>query len=691
MSKQKSKWILLSVLFIAIMVVVAILSQGLIASWLTKETLQSSVEISLLLQGDEADMYESPVTLTSTGAYKLAEIGVKDTDGSYDGLNVSGVEPSRQNLYDYVMPGVNIPKDPKVFITKKSGAPAYLYIEVIEDNFPKYYTDDGFEELSVDTDNAAEIKPIYYELEEFWVPVVQDDGVTPATGLNGGKLYVYYNRNDYFENYNKEFEITVGEGAEEQTFNQKVTCLSSYIMKPESKDHITKHQYYGTNEVKTVDGTPMDCPYFNILKKDTIYVSEKYIHSEYYSGLYTELGEKAENRSETVKYGYDFGLYFNSYMASAKINGEYANPYKAFAQAGFMNEKEYLIKQYKQTDPHNGTLPIYYITNEKEFQDAVDNVKNYSGKYKIVVLNDFGIETGVVITKTVDFIFDANDKTISAVAPIENANLIQLKLGSNCKVTICGNGTFDAGMVHDKRIIGSNSTLIIENGRFIRDYNPYVSGDAKQNQPLINSGSSSVVIIKDGYFDNGYWCQSEYVNTSYYLGENTNKLLPVYDTINGGWLRNYDGSYKTASRAENGIYLNTKNADGTITTELKSEYKYGPCPRGICTAIAKGGDGIIQVLGGTFVVQNPAWGDELGADKYPDHPYAGLYRPAKQGCFLYGQTFEMTEIPEGYTIDEDKTTYSYLSENRSLVEFYVPMYTVSTEESIKIAVSEQYE
>ena len=328
MSRRKSKVFIIFVLSI-IIILAAICLREFNAKYVSKDKLQSNVQISLLLQGDEADMYESPAALTSSGAYKLRAESDLEKGEPTSNLVV------RENLYDYILPGVNIPKDPKVFITKKSGADAYLYIEVIEDNFPKYYTHNGFADLSVDTNNPTEISPIYYELEKFWTPVLDNTG-NHVDGLNGGKLYVYYDERDYFvnNNYNKTFST----GSDSQTVTQNATCLGSYIMKSESDSYITKQNYYGENEVKIVEGSPIKCPSFNIIKDKTIYVSEKYIHSEYYSKLYTDLKGQEENQSETVKKGYDFGLYFNSYLASAKVDGNYVTPFDAFGKAGFVDE-----------------------------------------------------------------------------------------------------------------------------------------------------------------------------------------------------------------------------------------------------------------------------------------------------------------------------------------------------------------
>ena len=75
-------------------------------------------------------------------------------------------------------------------------------------NFPEYFTEEGFEQLDVNNQeqNPSEVKPVYYYLEDYWTPVYQDNG-EQAFGENGGKLYVYYNTNEYFENNSSFKEI----------------------------------------------------------------------------------------------------------------------------------------------------------------------------------------------------------------------------------------------------------------------------------------------------------------------------------------------------------------------------------------------------------------------------------------------------------------------------------------------------
>ena len=98
-----------------------------------------------------ADLAET-FTLTETKAER-------QTSGSY----ILSGEQVTQNPYT-LMPGVDVPKDPKITITGKTAVPAYLYVEVLESkNFPATVT---------------------YSMATGW----KDLGIT---GPNGGKVYVY--------------------------------------------------------------------------------------------------------------------------------------------------------------------------------------------------------------------------------------------------------------------------------------------------------------------------------------------------------------------------------------------------------------------------------------------------------------------------------------------------------------------
>lgn len=89
---------------------------------------------------------ESEATRNTDGTYSL------DTDTSTD-----------ENPYT-LMPGVDVPKDPKITITGKTAVPAYLYVEVLEsENFPATVT---------------------YSMATGWEAL-------DITGPKGGKVYVY--------------------------------------------------------------------------------------------------------------------------------------------------------------------------------------------------------------------------------------------------------------------------------------------------------------------------------------------------------------------------------------------------------------------------------------------------------------------------------------------------------------------
>lgn len=298
---------------------------GMNAKYTSQRDLHSSVQVSLLLQGDEADLYESPVDLQTDGSYKISVIDTKEAVEPKEG----DVQPSRLNKYDYILPGVNLPKDPKIFVTKKSGAHAYLYLEVIEENFPGNYTNNGFVVIDeADSNNTRGTDAIYYALEEYWellYTTTIEDGKEikiPMKGPNGGNLYVYYNTTD-------------SDLATYTDKNNGATYIASYIMKDDTNGSIKMTDYFGVNEVRKTDDVENAVPYFNIIKDDTIYVSEKYIHKEYYSNIAPEAGIAVDNDK------YNFGLYFYGYMASAKENGNYVTPEKAFNDANFLNEQAY--------------------------------------------------------------------------------------------------------------------------------------------------------------------------------------------------------------------------------------------------------------------------------------------------------------------------------------------------------------
>lgn len=107
--------------------------------------------------------FSGNVTFTANLAetFTLTESeATRNTDGTY---SLDTDTSTAENPYT-LMPGVDVPKDPKITIEGKTAVPAYLYVEVLEsENFPATVT---------------------YSMAEGWT----DLGIT---GPNGGKVYVY--------------------------------------------------------------------------------------------------------------------------------------------------------------------------------------------------------------------------------------------------------------------------------------------------------------------------------------------------------------------------------------------------------------------------------------------------------------------------------------------------------------------
>lgn len=91
----------------------------------------------------------------------------RQTDGSY-----KLVEPYvSENTY-YLIPGLDIPKDPHIIITGKTPIPAYLFVEVVDT-------------LDTKLEGSEKRKPVNYNVADHWVVL---EGVT---GTDGGKVYYY--------------------------------------------------------------------------------------------------------------------------------------------------------------------------------------------------------------------------------------------------------------------------------------------------------------------------------------------------------------------------------------------------------------------------------------------------------------------------------------------------------------------
>ena len=131
--------------------------------------------VSVATSGTKAKYTEAvpkwQVALT-VNAELAASLEVKEhqlTGDYYDEYELSSDTLVESNAY-VLMPGVSIPKDPKVYVTGKTSIPAYLYVEVVDST-----------DLVTSGENAAFV----YSLTDDWTKL------TEVTGKNGGEVYVY--------------------------------------------------------------------------------------------------------------------------------------------------------------------------------------------------------------------------------------------------------------------------------------------------------------------------------------------------------------------------------------------------------------------------------------------------------------------------------------------------------------------
>ena len=131
--------------------------------------------VSVATSGTKAKYTKAVTTqqvALTVNADLAASLEVKEhqlTGDYYDEYELSSDTLVESNAY-VLMPGVSIPKDPKVYVTGKTSIPAYLYVEVVDSTY-----------LVTSGENAAFV----YSLTDDWTKL------TEVTGKNGGEVYVY--------------------------------------------------------------------------------------------------------------------------------------------------------------------------------------------------------------------------------------------------------------------------------------------------------------------------------------------------------------------------------------------------------------------------------------------------------------------------------------------------------------------
>ncbi len=191
------------VLAVIVVVAAAFAITGLVGRYRKDYTFDGSVYVERHLDLD-LDLYEHTAVLQPDGTYKL----VTNTEKAVDG-----------NSYN-VLAGVDIPKDPCIYVQSLSTSETYyIYIEVVPENFildesdetcRTYISSDGTGAVT----DASGTPAMSFTLESCWLYV---PGVE---GLNGGYVYVLAvdgdpllinDNTEYTDQYTPTDETTTGE------------------------------------------------------------------------------------------------------------------------------------------------------------------------------------------------------------------------------------------------------------------------------------------------------------------------------------------------------------------------------------------------------------------------------------------------------------------------------------------------
>ena len=205
--------------------------------------------------------------------------------------------------------------------------------------------------------------------------------------------------------------------------------------------------------------------------------------------------------------------------------------------------------------------------------EKLDTAMKLGGELKLI--NDIKVAKIIEQPATSHVVLDMNGKKLT----LKDASvdpMIDMKTGSS--LVIKGNGTVDLEKNYFASFIAPRGDVTIENGNFLRAVGP--TGTSYGSFFIGINGGKGKLIIKDGYFDGGYYKEGDEFNNSRNL-------------LNGSW-----GQY-------------------------------------------------VRVYGGTFVGQNPAYGDEGMAYTNPNSTSTYC-----QSIFFEGQSRLDTEIPSTYKVEK---------------------------------------
>ena len=142
------------------------------------------------------------------------------------------------------------------------------------------------------------------------------------------------------------------------------------------------------------------------------------------------------------------------------------------------------------------------VTNAAELKTAMANGGT------VTLGNDIVLDEIIIMPDGNQVVLDMNGKKIT-ISDESVDPMIDMKAGSS--LTITGNGTFDLEDNYYASFIFPRGDVTIENGTFLRDYTADES--EKYGSFFVGiSGGKGKLIIKDGYFDGGYYKEGDYFN-----------------------------------------------------------------------------------------------------------------------------------------------------------------------------------
>lgn len=341
---------------------------------------------------------------------------------------------------------------------------------------------------------------------------------------------------------------------------------------------------------------------------------------------------------------YQFNLNVTEYgdlslldVLSVCVNGGEAVPLSSFVHEG------YLLAE----DEEEITVKIQWLPGEN------DNLYNIAGGLHL------DVSINVVATQyTYEYDGTGNqyDADADFVTKVYTAADLIAALKRSGTIVMMNDIELDLQLVVGKshtETIDGEKTVVVDNAyNIVLDMNGHTlslaDGAPSSCDPMIDlRQGSSLTIDGDGYFDLGANPGFSFVEPRGDLTINSGTF-----TIDTG-MNSYGSFFVGINGGKGRLIINGGYFDGGYYVE-------GDCFNN-CRNLLNGSWGqYIRVYGGTFVGQNPAWGDEGMAYLCTECAHETTYC---QGLFLEGQSRTDTTLPDGYSIiegttDDGRSTYT---------------------------------